>query len=73
MADNVLTEDERKFLEENAEEIRTFANSTFAGHVSIMKRAMYETIALKLGKKSTTCWTCGGSVKRIGQRLEKWL
>lgn len=73
MADNVLTEREQTFLKENEARVRQFANATFAGHVSVEDRAMFELIALKLGKKSPTCWTCGGSVKQIGKRLEQWL
>ncbi len=73
MGDNVLNDEELKFLKDNEEDIRSFANSTFAGHVPIDKRQRYEGIALKLGKTSPTCWTCGGSVKQIGKRLERWL
>lgn len=67
----MLTEDEQEFIKWNAEEIRQFANNEFAGEVPISKREVYQTIFIKSGGRQTICFTCGGSLKRLGKTLEK--
>ena len=73
MADNVLTQDEQEFIQHNAEQIKQFANELFAGSIDISKRQVYQTIFLKSGGRQSICWTCGGSLKQLGKRLEQWL
>ena len=73
MADNVLSEIDYAFMEENADEIIQFANEQFAGSIDIDKRGRYQSIFLTLGGRQEICWTCGGSLKHLGKRLEKWL
>ena len=73
MADNVLTEDEQEFIKHQAKEIRQFANEEFAGSVDISKREVYQGIFLKSGGRQSICFTCGGSLKQLGKRLEQWL
>jgi len=73
MADNVLTQDEQEFIKHQAKEIRQFANEEFAGSVDISKREVYQGIFLKSGGRQSICFTCGGSLKQLGKRLEQWL
>lgn len=73
MADHVLNKDEQDFVNYNANEIRQFANEKFAGEVSISKRQVYQTIYVKSGGRQNICFTCGGSLKRLGKTLEQWL
>jgi|14_taG_2_1085336.scaffolds.fasta_scaffold25449_5 hypothetical protein len=73
MADNVLTPDEQEFIKHQANEIRQFANEQFAGSVDISKREVYQGIFLKSGGRQAICFTCGGSLKQLGKRLEQWL
>ncbi len=73
MADNVLNEIDREFMDVNADEIRQFANEQFAGSIDIDKRGKYQSIFLTLGGRQEICWTCGGSLKHLGKKLEQWL
>ena len=73
MADNVLNEIDRAFMDVNADEIRQFANEQFAGSIDIDKRGRYQSIFFTLGGRQEICWTCGGSLKHLGKKLEQWL
>jgi hypothetical protein len=73
MAYDVLNEYEKDFIELNADEIRLFANEQFAGEVTISKREVYQSIYIKLGGRQNICFTCGGSLKRLGKTLLQWL
>lgn len=73
MANDVLTEQDLAFIRGNANSIKQMAQGSFSGHVSIEQREAYERITLKLGRRFNICWTCGGSLKRIGQQLEQYL
>ena len=73
MADNVLTPDEQEFIKHHSDEIRQFANELFAGSVDVSKREVYQVIFLKSGGRQSICFTCGGSLKQLGKRLEQWL
>lgn len=74
MEDDVLTEEEREFLNHNADEIRQFANNLFAGDVSISKRGVYQTLYMKAGGRQAICFTCGGSLRNMGLKLQaRWL
>jgi hypothetical protein len=73
MADNVLTDEEQAFVNANADEIRAMANLQFAGNMPMDKRAIYQTIFIKSGGRQVICYTCGGSLKQLGKRLEQWL
>lgn len=74
MADNVLTEEEREFIQHNADEIRMFADSLFAGSVDISKREVYQGLYFKAGGRQSICWTCGGSLRNMGLKLkDAWL
>lgn len=68
-----LTNEELEFLAVNAEEIKLMAAEQWAGSVPMDKRAIYQTIFLKVGGRQEICWTCGGSLKQLGKRLEQWL
>lgn len=74
MADHVLTQDEQEFIQHNADEIRMFAGSLFAGSVDISKREVYQGLYLKAGGRQSICWTCGGSLRNLGLKLkDAWL
>ena len=73
MANDVLTEEEQEFIKHHAQEIRQFANDQFAGSIDISKREVYQGIFLKSGGRQAICFTCGGSLKQLGKRLEQWL
>lgn len=73
MGNDVLSESDLAFIRANETEIKQMANGTFSGHIPIEKRKFYELITLKLGRRFNICWTCGGSLKRIGQQLEQYL
>lgn len=73
MADNVLTKEELEFIHEHADEIKKLANSEWAGHMPMDKREIYQTVFLKAGGRQAICWSCGGSLKQLGKRLEQWL
>jgi hypothetical protein len=73
MADNVLTFDEREYLMANAKEVIMMANEQWSGHMPMDKREVYQTIFLKSGGRQAICWTCGGSLKQLGKRLQQWL
>ena len=74
MADNVLTQDERDWLQDRSVAINQFAKSEFSGHVSVEERATYSAIAGKVnGARFNTCWTCGGSLTHLGRLLKQAL
>lgn len=73
MADNVLTDEERAFIDANANEIRQMANLQFAGSIAMDKREKYQNLFLKAGGRQVICYTCGGSLRQLGRRLEQWL
>jgi len=73
MEDNVLSKEDLEFINSNANSVKQMAHGLFSGHVSIEQREQYERITLKLGRRFNICWTCGGSLKRIGQQLEQYL
>ena len=73
MANDVLTIDELEYLAINSDEIKLMANEEWAGTMPLDKRAIYQTIFFKVGGRQEICWTCGGSLKQLGKRLEQWL
>ena len=73
MADNVLSIEERAFIDTNADEIRAMANQQWSGSMPMDKREMYQTIFIKSGGRQVICYTCVCSLKQLGKRLEPWL
>ena len=73
MADNVLIHDELEFLAVNADDIKRMASEQWSGTMPLDKRAIYQTIFFKVGGRQEICWTCGGSLKQLGKRLEQWI
>ncbi len=74
MQDEILNEEEMKFIHDNAEMIRQFAASSFSGNVSMDLRVKFEPIAWKInGRSFPICWTCGGSVQQVGRLLNSKL
>jgi hypothetical protein len=73
MGNDVLNTEELEFIAVNADEIRAMANLQFAGNMPMDKRAVYQTIFIKSGGRQVICYTCGGSLKQLGKRLEQWL
>jgi hypothetical protein len=73
MANDVLTTEELEFIHANAEEIKQLANEQWSGNMPMDKREIYQTIFLKVGGRQAICYTCGGSLKQLGKRLEQWL
>ena len=70
MARDVLTEDERAWLQERAAIIRSLAASEFSGDVPVDERHTYEQLAQKtIGFSFMVCWTCGASLKNLGTYL----
>jgi hypothetical protein len=70
MARDVLTEDERAWLQERAAIIRSLAASEFSGDVPVDERHIYERLAQKtIGFSFMICWTCGASLKNLGTYL----
>lgn len=69
----VLTTEDLEFIAVNSEEIKQMANEQWSGTMPMDKRERYEHISLKLGRRFNICWTCGGSIKRIGKQLQEWL
>jgi hypothetical protein len=71
MAMDVLTEDERAWLQERAAIIRSLAASEFSGDVPVDERHIYERLAQKtIGFSFMVCWTCGASLKNLGTYLQ---
>ncbi len=71
MARDVLTEDERAWLQERAAIIRSLAASEFSGDVPVDERHVYERLAQKvIGFSFMVCWTCGASLKNLGTYLQ---
>ncbi len=68
-----LTKEESDFIYKHADEIKMLANEEWAGHMPMDKRESYQTVFLKAGGRQAICWTCGGSLKQLGKRLEQWL
>jgi hypothetical protein len=74
MAGNVLTEDERAWLQERAAIIRSLAAAEFSGDVPVDERHIYERLAQKtIGFSFMVCWTCGASLKNLGTYLQTTL
>jgi hypothetical protein len=74
MGNDVLTKEEQMFLNTNTEEIKQFAGSLFAGSIDMDRRDMYQRLYFKAGGKQEICYTCGGSLKHLGMKLEAtWL
>jgi hypothetical protein len=73
MANDVLNTEELEFMAVNADEIKRMASEQWSGTMPMDKRAIYQTIFLKLGGRQEICYTCGGSLKQLGKRLEQWL
>jgi hypothetical protein len=74
MARDVLTEDERAWLQERAAIIRSLAASEFSGDVPVDERHIYERLAQKtIGFSFMVCWTCGASLKNLGTYLQTTL
>jgi hypothetical protein len=73
MGNDVLSIDEQEFMAVNADEIRRMASEQWAGHMPMDKREVYQTIFLKSGGRQEICYTCGGSLKQLGKRLQQWL
>jgi hypothetical protein len=74
MGNDVLTKEEQMFLAANAEQITQFAGSLFAGSIDMDRRDMYQRLYFKAGGKQEICYTCGGSLKHLGMKLEAtWL
>jgi hypothetical protein len=73
MANDVLNDKDLAFIKANATAIKQMANGSFAGNISIEQREQYERITLKLGRRFNVCWTCGGSLSRIGKQLEEYV
>lgn len=70
MADNVLNEEELKFINDNAVMVKQLANASFAGTIGMDKRKHFEQIAWKInGRAFPICWTCGGSIQQVGRLL----
>jgi hypothetical protein len=71
MARDVLTEDERAWLQERAGIIRSLAAAEFSGDVPVDERHIYERLAQKtIGFSFMVCWTCGASLKNLGTYLQ---
>jgi len=65
-----LTEEEQKFINDNAEMIRAFAASEFAGEIGMHLRPMFESIAWKInGRSFPICFTCSASIQQVGRLL----
>ena len=73
MPNDVLTKEELDFINTHANEIKQLANEEWAGHMPMDKREVYQTIFLKSGGRQEICYTCGGSLKQLGKRLQQWL
>ena len=73
MGNDVLSIDEQEFMAVNADEIKRMASEQWSGTMPMDKRAIYQSIFLKVGGRQEVCWTCGGSLKQLGKRLEQWL
>jgi hypothetical protein len=70
MARDVLTEDERAWLQERAAIIRSLAAAEYSGDVPVDERHTYERLAQKaIGFSFMVCWTCGASLKNLGTYL----
>jgi hypothetical protein len=71
MARDVLTEDERAWLQERAGIIRSLACSQFSGDIPFDERAEYHRLAQKVtGFGFMVSWTCGSCVEKIGIYLQ---
>ena len=68
-----LTTQELEFIHVHADEIKQLASEQWAGHMPMDKREVYQTIFLKTGGRQEICFTCGGSLKQLGKRLQQWL
>ena len=73
MGNDVLNTEELEFMAVNADEIKRMASEQWSGTMPMDKRAIYQAIFLKVGGRQEVCWTCGGSLKQLGKRLEQWL
>ncbi len=74
MADNVLTDEEIKWCEDHRKEIELFSTDSFAGHISIEDRQMYEHLAFKVnGGPFPISWTCSPCLKQIGRTIKRGL
>ena len=73
MGNDVLNTEELEFMAVNADEIKRMASEQWSGTMPMNKRAIYQAIFLKVGGRQEVCWTCGGSLKQLGKRLEQWL
>jgi hypothetical protein len=62
-----------EFMAVNSDEIKRMASEQWSGTMPMDKRAIYQAIFLKVGGRQEVCWTCGGSLKQLGKRLEQWL
>lgn len=71
MAYDVLTKEELEFIHEHADEIKKLANSEWAGHMPMDKREIYQTVFLKAGGRQAICWSCGGSLRKLGMKLKE--
>ena len=76
MADNVLGEEDRLWIESKRETIEKFASGNWAGDIPYEDRQNYHRIAQSLiGFGFMVCWTCGNSIKIIGNYIKnstKW-
>jgi len=68
-----LTKEELEFIHEHADDIKMMAKELWSGSIPIDEREVYQTVFLKAGGRQAICWTCGGSIKQLGKRLQQWL
>jgi hypothetical protein len=73
MENYVLSVEDLEFIHANADEINQLASEQWAGDMPIDKRETYQTLFLKAGGRQAICYTCGGSLKQLGKRLQRWL
>ena len=68
-----LTEEDMEFIRVNADEINQLANEQWSGTMPMDKREAYQNVFLRAGGRQAICYTCGGSLKQLGKRLQQWL
>ena len=71
MANNVLGEHDREWIESKRDMVMKFASGEWAGDISMDERANFHRIAQSLvGFGFMVCWTCGSSIQTIGNYIK---